>query len=192
MTLNPQGQQSAYQMVDEIIETEKHTIGVIVDNEAGVLSRVIGVFTGRGYNIDSLTVSEIDHAKDLSRITIITRGSPKVINQIMALLNRLVPVHEVRDLTIESPHIEREVALVKVVTDDEQHRLAAQKLADRFGARTIDSTPKSYIFELSDMPEKLDKFIQLLQPYGVYEVCRTGVTAIARGLVSMNHDVTSA
>lgn len=189
MVANPQGQQSAYQMIEETFELQKHTIAVIVDNESGVLSRVIGVFVSRGYNIDSLTVSEIDHAKDLSRITIITRGSEKVISQIMALLNRLVPVHEVRDLTVESPHIEREVALVKVVTDDDEHRAGAQKLADRFGARTIDSTPKSFIFELSDIPEKLDKFIYLMQPFGVYEVCRTGVTAIARGLVSMNHDV---
>lgn len=165
---------------------DKHTIAVLVDNEFGVLARVIGLFSSRGYNIDSLTVSEVDKEKGLSRITIVTRGTPATITQIMALLNRLVPVHEVRDLMVESPHIEREVALVKVLAKGKL-RPDAQKLADRFGARTIDSTPESFIFELSDTPEKLDKFIRLMTPMGVREVCRTGVTAIARGLKGIEY-----
>lgn len=161
-------------------ELERHTIGVLVDNEFGVLSRVIGLFSSRGYNIDSLTVSEVDYTRNLSRITIITHGSKAIITQIMSLLERLVPVHEVHDLTVDSPHIERGVALVKVIGEGES-RVEAQKLADRFGARTIDSTPTSFIFELADMPEKLDKFINLMQPFGLVEICRTGVTAMARG-----------
>jgi len=162
-------------------EVEKHTIAVIVDNEAGVLARVISQFSSRGYNIESLTVSEVDKEKAISRITIITEGSPAIIEQIMSLLERLIPVHQVRDLTDEAPHIERGLTLVKVVTEDEKKRNDAQKLADRFNARTIDSTPESFIFELSDTPETLDKFIGLMKPLGVKEVCRTGVTAMVRG-----------
>lgn len=172
---------AAYEIIDEKQQSERHTIAVLVDNEFGVLARVIGLFSSRGYNIESLTVSEVDHAKGLSRITIITSGSDSTIKQIMALLDRLIPVHEVRDLTVESPHVEREVGLIKITGRDKTKRAKAQALADRFGARTIDSTPESYIFELSDTPEKLEKFIRLMQPYGVKEICRTGATAIARG-----------
>ena len=160
---------------------ERRTLSVLVDNEFGVLARVVGLFSGRGYNIDSLTVSEVEHQSHLSRITIVTTGKPAVIDQIKSLLLRLIPVHEVRDLTIESPHIEREVVLAKVACEGKA-RAKAQSTADRFGARTIDSTEKSFVFELSDMPGKIDKFIGLLVPLGLVEVCRTGVTAISRGL----------
>lgn len=161
-------------------QEERRTLAVLVDNEFGVLARVIGVFSGRGYNIESLTVSEVEHASHISRITIVTSGKPKVINQIKALLERLVPVYTVRDLSIESPHIEREVVLAKVHCE-EAKRTETQKIADRFGARTIDSTETSFIFELTDLPSKIDKFIGLLVPMGLIEVCRTGVTAISRG-----------
>lgn len=172
---------SVYEIVVDKDPQERRTISVLVDNESGVLGRVINLFSGRGYNIESLTVSEVDHEKNLSRITIVTKGTDAIITQIEALLNKLIPVYKTFDLTISGPHIEREVALVKVVNEELEPRAKAQQLADRFGARTIDSTPSSFIFELSDMPEKVDKFIRLMQPNGVKEICRTGVTAIARG-----------
>ncbi len=171
---------SVYEIIEDTEKPVSHTLSVILDNEPGALSRVIGVFTSRGYNIDSLTVSEVDSDSSISRITIVTQGTPVIIDQIMALLNRLVPVYEVHDLTFESPHIERAVALVKVICEGE-NRAAAQALADRFGGKTIDSTPESFIFELTDMPSKIEKFIGLMQPLGVKEVAKTGVTAIARG-----------
>jgi len=173
--------QSAYQLVDEKKSVSKCAIALLVDNESGVLGRVIGLFSARGYNLESVTVNEVDHEKGLSRITLITRGNDEVIALIMALLERLVPVHEVHNLTLDSPHIEREVGMIKVVNEDCEGRASAQKLADRFGARTIDSTPESFIFELSDTSEKIDKFIHLMEPHGIREICRTGVTAIARG-----------
>lgn len=161
-------------------EIERHTIAVLVDNEAGVLARVIGLFAGRGYNIESLTVSEVDHKNNLSRITIVTSGAPVIIEHIMALLERVVPVHAVRDLTTEGPHIEREIALIKVVCTGKQ-RVTAMSTADQFNARVVDSTENSYIFELSDRSDEIDAFIKKLQPLGLTEICRTGITAIARG-----------
>lgn len=171
---------SVYEIIEDSDKPVSHTLAVVLDNEPGALSRVIGVFTSRGYNIDSLTVSEVDSENSVSRITIVTEGTPMVIEQIMALLNRLVPVYEVHDLTFESPHIERAVTLVKVLCEGD-NRIAAQALADRFGAKTIDSTPESFIFELTDIPSKIQKFIDLMNPLGVKEVARTGATAIARG-----------
>lgn len=171
---------SVYEIIEDLEKPVSHTLAVILDNEPGALSRVIGVFTSRGYNIDSLTVSEVDHERGVSRITIVTEGTPVTIDQIMSLLHRLVPVYDVRDLSFESPHIERAVALVKVICEGE-NRVAAQALADRFGAKTIDSTPESFIFELTDMPTKIEKFLGLMHPLGVKEVARTGATAIARG-----------
>jgi acetolactate synthase I/III small subunit len=174
-------------------EKERRTISVLVDNEFGVLARVIGLFSGRGYNIESLTVSEVDHDKGISRITIVTSGTPAIIDQIKALLERLIPVYCVRDLSIESPHIEREVGMFKVVSGGKD-RTNALKVADRFGARVIDSTDHSFIFELSDTPPKLDKFIRLLKPHGLIEICRTGVTAISRGAegISINNEKNQA
>ena len=171
---------SVYEIIEDKEEAISHTLSVILDDEPGALARVIGIFTSRGYNIDSLTVSSVDSEKEISRITIVTKGSIRVIQQIMALLNRLVPVYEVRDLTYESPHVERALCLVKVIAEG-KNRAAAQALADRFGAKTIDSTPESFIFELTDLPAKIEKFIGLMSPLGIAEVAKTGVTAMAKG-----------
>lgn len=159
---------------------ERHTISVVVDNEAGVLARVIGLFSGRGYNIESLTVAEVDAEKGLSRITVVTSGTPMIIEQIKAQLDRLVPVHTISDLTVEGPSVERELALVKVRGTGNK-RVEALRIADIFRARAIDSTNNSFIFEISGSGEKLDAFISLMRPLGLVEISRTGVVAIARG-----------
>jgi acetolactate synthase-1/3 small subunit len=145
-----------------------------------VLARVIGLFSGRGYNIDSLTVSETEHEKHLSRITIVTTGTPMVIEQIKHQLERLVPVHRVHDLTVEGPSIERELAMVKVVGKGD-NRVEALRLADAFRARVIDATIESFIFEITGRSEKIDQFVELMLPLGLAEVSRTGVVAISRG-----------
>ena len=159
---------------------ERHTISVLVDNEAGVLARVIGLFSGRGYNIESLTVAEVDPANALSRITIVTSGTPMIIEQIKAQLERLVPIQRVVDLTIEGDHVERELALVKVEGKGNK-RVESLRIADIFRARAIDSTNESFVFEISGSTEKLDAFIKLMEPLGLVDVSRTGVVAIARG-----------
>jgi acetolactate synthase I/III small subunit len=159
---------------------EPHTLAVIVDNEPGVLARVIGLFSGRGYNIESLTVSETEHEKHLSRITIVTRGTPMVIEQIKNQLDRMVPVHRVIDMTIAAPSIERELAMVKVRGKGD-HRVEALRLSDAFRARVIDATTESFVFEITGGPEKIDQFINLMLPLGLVEVSRTGVVAIGRG-----------
>jgi len=159
---------------------EKHTIAVLVDNEPGVLARVIGLFSGRGYNIESLTVAEVDRRNNLSRITIVTSGTPMIIEQIKAQLSRLVPIHGVRDLTAEGPHVERELALIKVSSTGER-RIESLRLADIFRARVIDSTIESFVFEMTGSTEKLNAFINLMEPLGLIDVSRTGVVAISRG-----------
>ncbi|MFO1142493.1 MAG: acetolactate synthase small subunit [Amaricoccus sp.] len=159
---------------------EKHTLAVLVDNEAGVLARVIGLFSGRGYNIESLTVAETDHQGHVSRITIVTTGTPAVIEQIKAQLGRLVPVHDVHDLTVEGPAVERELALIKVKGTGER-RVEAMRLADVFRARVVDTTLESFVFEITGTPEKVDAFISLMRPLGLVDLARTGVAAIARG-----------
>ncbi len=159
---------------------ERHTIAVLVDNEAGVLARVIGLFSGRGYNIESLTVAETDAGENISRITIVTTGTPMIIEQIKAQLDRLVPVHRVIDLTTEGDSVERELALVKVVGKGNK-RVEALRIADIFRARAIDSTNESFVFEISGATEKLNAFIGLMVPLGLVDVSRTGVVAIARG-----------
>jgi acetolactate synthase I/III small subunit len=161
-------------------DTERHTVAVLVDNEPGVLARVIGLFSGRGYNIESLTVAEVDRRNKLSRITIVTSGTPMIIEQIKAQLSRLVPVHKVHDLTDEGPYVEREMALIKVVGGGEA-RVESLRLADVFRARVVDSTTGSFVFELTGSAEKLDAFIALMEPLGLAEVSRTGAAAIARG-----------
>ncbi|ATI42139.1 acetolactate synthase small subunit [Pacificitalea manganoxidans] len=172
---------SAYDLRDPNSEViEAHTLAVVVDNEAGVLARVIGLFSGRGYNIESLTVAETDHHGHLSRITIVTRGTPAIIEQIKAQLGRLVPVHEVHDLTVEGPSVERELALLKVQGTDEK-RVEALRLADIFRANAVDSTLESFVFELTGTPEKIDAFADLMRPLGLVEIARTGVAALARG-----------
>jgi acetolactate synthase I/III small subunit len=158
----------------------RHTISVLVDNEAGVLARVIGLFSGRGYNIESLTVAEVDPAERLSRITVVTSGTPMIIEQIKAQLDRLVPIHKVRDLTVDGPSLERELALVKVRGTGEK-RVESLRIADIFRARVVDATIESFVFEMTGSTDKLNAFIGLMRPLGLVDVARTGVAAIARG-----------
>lgn len=157
-----------------------HTLAVLVDNEFGVLARVIGLFSGRGYNIESLTVAEVEQGKKLSRITIVTSGTEHVVEQIKKLLERMVPVHKVHDLTVEGAHVERELALVKVVANGEK-RVEALRIADIFRARVVDSTVESFVFEITGSLEKNDAFIDLIRPLGLIEICRTGIAAMSRG-----------
>ena len=161
-------------------EIQTHTLAILVDNEAGVLARVIGLFSGRGYNIDSLTVAEVDHEGHLSRITIVTTGTPQVIEQIKAQLGRIVPVHEVHDLTVEGPHVERELALLKVGGKGEK-RVEALRLADIFRANVVDSTLDNFSFQITGAPDKVDAFAELMRPLGLIEIARTGVAALSRG-----------
>ena len=164
----------------ESARQETHILSVLVDNEPGVLARVIGLFSGRGYNIESLTVAEIDPEGKVSRITIVTSGTPMVIEQIKNQLGRLVPVHKVRDLTVTGPYVQREMALVKVRGHGE-HRVEALRIADIFRARVVDSTNESFIFEIVGKTTKLNAFIGLMRPLGLIDVARTGVVGIARG-----------
>ncbi len=159
---------------------EIRTIAVLVDNEPGVLARVIGLFSGRGYNIESLTVTEVDPMERLSRITVVTSGTPQVLEQIKAQLDRLVPVHWVSDLTLEGPHVERELALVKVAGIGEK-RVESLRIADIFRANVVDSSHDHFTFEMTGKGDKLDVFIDLMRPLGLVDVSRTGVVAIARG-----------
>jgi acetolactate synthase I/III small subunit len=157
-----------------------HTIAVVVDNEAGVLARVIGLFSGRGYNIESLTVAEVDADERLSRITVVTSGTPQVIEQIKAQLRRLVPVHTVADLTMDGPAVERELALIKVAATGEK-RVESLRIAGVFRAGVVDSTNRSFTFEITGSTEKINAFIKLMAPLGLKDISRTGVVAIARG-----------
>ncbi|MDX8352188.1 acetolactate synthase small subunit [Cognatiyoonia sp. IB215182] len=159
---------------------EQHTLAILVENEPGVLARVIGLFSGRGYNIDSLTVAEVDHLGHRSRITIVTTGTPQIITQIKAQLGRIVDVHKVNDLTVEGPSVERELALFKVVGTGD-HRIEAIRLADIFRANVVDSTLESFVFEITGTSEKIDAFAELMQPLGLEEIARTGVAALSRG-----------
>ena len=159
---------------------ERHTLAVIVDNEPGILARIAGLFTARGYNIESLTVSEITEDKSVSRITIVTSASPHVLEQITAQLDRLVPVHRVHDLTAEGDHVERELALVKVRGTGD-HRIEALRLADVYRARVVDATTSSFVFEVTGGTDKIDKFVELMREVGLIEVARTGIVAISRG-----------
>jgi len=165
---------------------ETHTLSVLVDNEPGVLARVIGLFSGRGYNIESLTVSETEHQKHLSRITIVTTGTPMVIEQIINQLDRQVPVHRVVDMTTSGPSIQRELAMVKVRGKGET-RVEALRLADAFRARVIDATAESFVFEITGASAKIEGFINLMMPLGVVEISRTGIAAISRGAEAMEY-----
>ncbi len=160
--------------------TRSATISVLVENEAGVLARVIGLFSGRGYNIDSLTVAAVDDKRGRSRINIVTSGTQMVIEQIKAQLDRLVPVHRVADLTLDGQHVAREMALVKVLGAGNA-RAEALRLADAFRARVVDATTESFVFEMTGGTDKIDAFVELMRPLGLAEVSRTGVAAIARG-----------
>jgi acetolactate synthase I/III small subunit len=159
---------------------ERHAIAVLVDNEPGILARVVGLFSGRGYNIESLTVAEVDRKEKLSRITLVTTGTRMIIEQIKAQLSRLVPVRKVHDLTDEGPFVEREMALVKVESKGEA-RIESLRLADIFRAQVVDSTIGSFVFEITGSSDKLNAFIALMEPLGLAEVSRTGSVAIARG-----------
>jgi len=161
-------------------ETERHVLAVTVDNEAGILARIAGMFTARGYNIDSLTVADISENHSVSRITIVTQGPPSVIDQIHAQLERLVPVHKVTDLTEAGPHVERELALVKVSGTGER-RVEALRVADVFRAKVVDTTTSSFIFELTGAPDKIDSFVAIMRELGLVEVGRTGIVGMMRG-----------
>ena len=160
--------------------SERHTLSVLVDNEAGILARIAGLFSSRGYNIESLTVADVSENLAVSRITIVTSGSPHVMEQILAQLERLVPVHKVTDLTTLGPHVERELALVKVAGTGE-HRIEAMRLADIYRARVLDATTGSFVFEITGSTDKINTFIDLMREVGLVEIARTGVVAIARG-----------
>jgi acetolactate synthase-1/3 small subunit len=163
---------------------ERHVLTLMVDNEAGILAKIAGLFTARGYNIDSLTVSEITGDHNTSRITIVTHGPPAVIDQIHAQLERLVPVHKVVDLTEAGPYVERELALVKVAGKGE-HRVEALRLAEVFRARPVDTTTGSFIFELTGAPDKIDTFVTLMSELGLVEVSRTGIVGMTRGATKL-------
>jgi acetolactate synthase-1/3 small subunit len=182
LTLKPgSSRKSAYNLRNPVAEgEERHTLSVLVDNEPGVLARVIGLFSGRGYNIESLTVAETDHTGHRSRITIVTTGTPAVIDQIHAQLERMVPVHSVNDLTVEGAHVERELGLVKVASTGEP-RVEALRMAEIMGARVVDVTPTSFIFEIAETSEQIDAFVELMRPLGLVEVARTGVASLLRG-----------
>jgi acetolactate synthase-1/3 small subunit len=172
--------QSVYGIGPKDAAIEAHTLSVLVDNEPGVLARVIGLFSGRGYNIESLTVAETDHDNNLSRITVICSGTPAVIEQIKHQLDRLVPVHRVTDLTLEGEHVERELALIKINSTGEK-RMEALQTADIFRARVVDSTHDSFVFEVTGSSAKINAFIDLMRGLGMIDVSRTGVAAMSRG-----------
>jgi acetolactate synthase-1/3 small subunit len=159
---------------------ERHTLSVTVANEPGILARIAGMFAGRGYNIESLTVAEVTEDETVSRITIVTKGPPAMVEQVIAQLDRLPPVHRVHDLTAEGPHVERELALVKVKGTGDQ-RIEALRLAEVYRARVVDATISSFVFEVTGGTDKIDKFLELMRQVGLIEVARTGVAAISRG-----------
>lgn len=180
MNKNLQPSGSAYFLTKDTDAIERHTLSVLVDNEPGILARIAGLFSARGFNIDSLTVSETEHEKGLSRITVVTVASPKVLSQIKLQLERLVPVHKVHDLTEEGKSLERELALVKVAGSGE-NRVETLRLADAFRAQVVDASTESFVFEITGKPSKIEQFIALMVPLGLVEVVRTGLAAISRG-----------
>lgn len=161
-------------------DSERHVLTIMVDNEAGILAKIAGLFTARGYNIDSLTVADITENHSVSRITIVTNGPPAQIDQIHAQLERLVPVHKVVDLTEAGPYVQRELALIKVAGVGEK-RVEAMRVADVFRAKAIDTTTSSFIFELTGAPDKIDSFIAIMRELGLVEVGRTGIVGMIRG-----------
>ena len=178
---------SAYFMEETVDRSERHVLSIIVDNEPGVLARVIGLFSGRGYNIDSLTVSETEHAKHQSRITIVTTGTPMVLSQIRNQLDRMVPVHAVIDLTAAGNPLERELALVKVVgTGDD--RVEALRIADAFRAEVADASTEHFVFQLTGRPDKVEQFLAVMAPLGMVVVCRTGIAALSRGVAHLDDE----
>lgn len=171
---------AAYTFVKADETVRRHTFVVIVDNEPGVLARVIGLFSGRGYNIESLTVSTVNEDESVSRINIVTTGTEMVIEQIKAQLDRLIPVHTVHDLTLDGPHVEKELALVKVKASGHERR-ESLRIADVFKAKVADTTLESFVFQIEGAPDKVDSFVALMRALGETEIARSGVVAISRG-----------
>lgn len=178
---------SVYAPGPKEFRTETHTLAILVNNEPGVLARVIGLFSGRGYNIESLTVAETNHTENSPAITIVCSGTPEVIEQIKAQIERLVPVRRVSDLTVEGPHVERELALVKVTSNGDK-RIEALRIADIFRARPVDSTLGSFIFEITGPTQKIEAFLELMAPLGLVDVSRTGIAAISRGAKAIGEE----
>lgn len=160
---------------------ERHVLTIQVDNEAGILAKIAGLFTARGYNIDSLTVADISEDHAVSRITIVTNGPPPVIDQIRAQLERLVPVHKVTDLTEQGAYVERELALVKVAGTGEK-RVEALRIAELFRAKVVDTTTSSFVFEITGTTEKIGSFLALMRELGLVEVGRSGIVGMMRGV----------
>jgi acetolactate synthase-1/3 small subunit len=156
----------------------QHTISVLVENEFGVLSRVAGLFSGRGFNIDSVTVAPTNE-DGMSRMTIVTRGDEQILEQINKQLNKLIDVIKVIDFT-DGSGIEREMALIKVTAEDDS-RAEVLRIVDIFRSKIIDVTPKSYTIEATGSPAKIDAILDLLRPLGLKELVRTGAVAIGRG-----------
>ena len=171
---------SAYSFSTKKEKVEKHIIVVWVDNEAGVLARVVGLFSGRGYNIDSLAVAEVDKKKNISRITISTSGTPQVLQQIKSQLGKLVPVHKVADFPRNKKTLMREMALLKVVSSSAQLQ-KAKKLCKKYKHAILDRTSRSFVFEVSALKTEIDMLIQKLQPLGLVSASRTGVVAMTKG-----------
>ena len=180
MNPNLRASGSTYFLTADNAKIERHTLSVLVDNEPGILARIAGLFSARGFNIDSLTVSETEHEKGLSRITVVTVASPKVLRQIKLQLERLIPVHKVHDLTAEGKALERELALVKVAGKGD-NRVETLRLAEAFRAQVVDASTESFVFEITGKPSKIEQFIALMMPLGLVEVVRTGLVAISRG-----------
>jgi acetolactate synthase-1/3 small subunit len=178
MSEKPTG--SAYFLEERKDLPERHTLSILVDNEPGVLSRIAGLLSGRGYNIDSLTVSETEHEKHLSRFTIVTTGTPMVLEQVKNQLERMVPVHRVIDLTVVGEPLERELALVKVAGTGEK-RIEALRLAEIFRANVIDASTGHFVFEITGRSSKIEQFISIMRDLGLVEISRTGIAAMARG-----------
>jgi len=183
--MSQKGTGSAYFIEDSREELVRHTLSILVDNEPGVLSRIAGLFSGRGYNIESLTVSETEHENALSRFTIVTKGTPMVLEQIKNQLDRMVPVHSVIDLTVEADPLERELALIKVSGRGEK-RIEALRLAEIFKARVIDASIDHFVFELTGPSSEIDQFLSIMKDLGLVEVARTGIAAVSRGPHGMN------
>lgn len=182
--MSQKGTGSAYFIDEKKEELVSHTLSILVDNEPGVLSRIAGLFSGRGYNIESLTVSETEHEKHQSRFTIVTKGTPMVLEQIKSQLERMVPVHRVVDLTVAGEPLERELALIKVAGKGEK-RIEALRLAEIFRAKVIDASVEHFVFEMTGRPSKIEQFISIMKDLGLVEVARTGIAAIGRGALPM-------
>ncbi|WP_374575832.1 acetolactate synthase small subunit [Phenylobacterium sp.] len=171
---------SVYDLSHQDEAESQATFAILVDNEPGVLHRLVGLFAARGYNIESLTVAETDRRAHTSRVTIVTRGAPHVLAQIEAQLQKMVATRHVQDVTRDPNGIERELALVKVKSTGPE-RVEALRVADIFRAKVIDTTHESFVFELTGASNKIDKFIDLMRPLGLVELSRTGVLSLTRG-----------